>query len=136
MELLEFVGLLGVAAAELELGNRQALEHAGQVVEDAAKEAMGTYKFGWPPLAPETVAGKATGDSPLLETGELRDSIGHTVVDAHTCDVGSNDPKAAYHELGTARIPPRSFLVAAAMDTEAEVVAVLGEGAVKALIAP
>jgi hypothetical protein len=49
------------------------------LLEDSAKEALGTHEFGWPPLQPETIARKATGDSPLLETGALRDSIKHNV---------------------------------------------------------
>jgi hypothetical protein len=63
----------------------------------------------------------------------LRDSIGHTVVDGHTCDVGSDDPKAEYRELGTATIPPRSFLVSAAMEMEPEVLRLLGYGGIRAL---
>ena len=42
-------------------------------VRDKAKEAIGTYKYGWEPLGPAAVA--KHGDTPLLDTGELRDSI-------------------------------------------------------------
>lgn len=128
-ELMGFVGVLMHAAHSIEHQRIHRMEKAGKLVEECAKDAIGTYHFGWPPLAPETVARKATGDSPLLETGELRDSIEHKVVDAHTVDVGTNDPKAPYHELGTAKIPARSFLVSAAMEQEHAVVELFGEGA-------
>jgi phage gpG-like protein len=61
------------------------------------------------------------GDTPLLETGELRDSIQHVVGREGTevvGYVGTNDPIAKYHELGTRTIPPRSFLGEAAMRQE------------------
>ncbi len=92
---------------------------ACEMVANAAKEALGTYEFGWISLRPETIAHKMRGDSPLLETGELRDSIqwnssgllGH---------VGSNLDRAVWQELGTSRgIPPRPFLGAAAAQQEA-----------------
>jgi phage gpG-like protein len=134
ISLLRFVEVLTRVAVHVDLEGHHALERAGQLVEDTAKEAIGTYAFGWPPLKPETIARKTTGDSPLLETGALRDSIGHTVIGNHRCEVGSNDPKAEYHELGTATIPPRSFLVSAAMEKEAEVVKLLGESGVRALM--
>jgi phage gpG-like protein len=80
---------------------------------EEAKTAIGTYRLDWPPLKPETVARKARGDTPLLETGELRDSIEHMVAREGTevvGYVGTNDPIAKYHELATRTIPPRSFL--------------------------
>lgn len=108
-----------------------ALEKAAVIVETEAKRVLGTHDYGWPPLAPETIAAKATGDSPLLETGELRDSIHHSVghTGAHAgleADVGSDNDKAIWHELGTARVPPRPFLSGAAIHKEHEVVALIG----------
>ena len=91
------------------------------MVEKEAKTAIGTYRFEWTPLQPETVARKARGDTPLLETGELRDSIEHIVGREGTevvGYVGTNNPIAKYHELGTRHIPPRSFLGEAAMRQE------------------
>lgn len=84
------------------------------IVEKAAKDVIGTYAYGWPALKPETIARKAQGDTPLLETGEMRDSIRSiaalSVLGAEGL-VYSTDPVAVYQELGTSRgIPPRSFL--------------------------
>jgi HK97 gp10 family phage protein len=99
------------------------------MVEKEAKTAIGTYRYDWTPLKPETVARKARGDTPLLETGELRDSIQHTVVREGievVGYVGTNDPLAKYHELGTRHIPPRSFLGEAAMRQEHKIHKMMG----------
>jgi len=124
---MRFSSLGGFAAhlltieADLELAREVCVEKACRMVEKEAKTAIGTYRFDWPPLQPETVARKARGDTPLLETGELRDSIEH-VVGREGAEVvgyvGTNDPIAKYHELGTRTIPPRSFLGEAAMRKE------------------
>lgn len=83
-------------------------------VEAQAKAVIGTYAYGWPALKPATVARKATGDSPLLETGHLRDSIAQRAELAAGGAEGvvySSDKIAVYQEFGTSRgIPPRSFL--------------------------
>jgi phage gpG-like protein len=123
MNIAEFVGVLGQIAV-MEAADRRALEKAAVIVETESKRVLGTYDYSWPPLQPETVASKATGDSPLLETGELRDSIHHEV-HGHEADVGSDNDKAVWHELGTSRVPPRSFLMQAAVHKEHEVVKVL-----------
>jgi hypothetical protein len=100
----------------------QQLEEAARIIEDEAKRVIGTYEYGWPPLQPATVARKAA-DTPLYETGEMRDSIEHYVdPQSLKAEVGSNNPKALWHELGTVTIPARSFLMGAAMRKEKEIV--------------
>jgi hypothetical protein len=74
---------------------------------------IGVPHSWWPPLAETTLERKDNVNTPLFETGELRDSIQHNS-DQHEGYVGSNNPKAEWHEFGTTRIPPRSFLGAAA----------------------
>lgn len=102
---------IGVA---YEAGIHEALEEACVIIETEAKSYPGEYQSGWAPLKPETIAHKATGDSPLLETGEMRDSYEHTV-EGKSGYVGSNDDKAVWQELGTSRgIPPRPVLELAA----------------------
>jgi hypothetical protein len=119
--LSEFAADLTRIAIEMPLAEHEALKKAAEIVEEEAKRVIGTYDYGWPALKPETIARKSRGDTPLLETGEMRDSIGHTVF-PHEAYVGSNDMKAVYQELGTSRgIPPRSFLGGAAMHKEHEV---------------
>ena len=116
-----FAAHLLTIEADLKLSQEVCIEKACRMVEKEAKTAIGTYRFEWTPLQPETVARKARGDTPLLETGELRDSIEHIVGREGTevvGYVGTNNPIAKYHELGTRHIPPRSFLGEAAMRQE------------------
>jgi phage gpG-like protein len=102
---------IGVA---YEANIHEALDKACVVIETEAKSYPGEYQTGWAPLKPETIARKTTGDSPLLETGELRDSYEH-MVQGKSGYVGSNDDKAVWQELGTSRgIPPRPVLELAA----------------------
>ena len=72
-------------------------------------------------------------DDPLLRTGEFRDSIEHTVQDS-VAQVGSNNDVAVYQELGTNRIPPRSFLGGAMAEKLGDVKQIIGESAVAALV--
>jgi phage gpG-like protein len=110
------------------------LETAAQMVEAEAKNLIGVPHEFWEPLKPETIARKARGNTPLLETGELRDSIEHTIIDSHHAEVGSNSDIAVFQELGTASIPPRSFLMQAAVHKEEEVNKIAKELAVAALL--
>ena len=103
----------------------EAMDKVGALVEDTAKHAIGTYELGWTPLKPETIARKANGDTPLLESGEMRDSIGH-VTQGRETSIGSNDQVAVYQELGTAKIPPRSFLQGSAIYKETEIKNIIG----------
>ena len=93
----------------LEIG----LDKVGELAATMAVHYLGTYQEGWAPLKPETIARKATGDSPLLETGKMRDSISHYVNPFSVVMevvVGSTDKHAVFQEQGTSRIPPRPFL--------------------------
>lgn len=115
--LLGFSSLVTGLVAEMEHAIHHALEEAGEMVEKEAKRVIGTYDYNWVPLAPSTLAQKSA-DTPLLETGEMRESIEHTI-QGHTAYVGSDNQKAVYHELGTSRIPARPFLQGA-LDHEIE----------------
>jgi hypothetical protein len=112
-----FIVKLGQIERDLHEAESAILSKACLMVANAAKEALGTYEFGWVSLKPETIARKMRGDSPLLETGELRDSIEWNS-SGRVGHVGSNLDKAVWMELGTSKIPPRSFLAAAAMQQE------------------
>lgn len=122
-----------MAAASMNLAPE--MERAAQLIETRAKAAIGTYAYGWPPLAASTLAKKAA-DTPLLETGAMRDSIGHVVAgDGMSASVGSNEDKAVWQELGTSRgIPPRSFLAETARRSAADVVQIIGTGVGRTLL--
>jgi hypothetical protein len=129
----QFAAHLLTFEADLHLTQDACVEKACRMVEKEAKSAIGTYKFGWPPLQPETIAHKTTGDSPLLETGELKDSIEHVSGregGEAVGYVGTNDPVAKYHELGTRTIPPRSFLGEAAMRKEHKIHEMMGKAVI------
>src|SRR3984893_10958930 len=83
--------------ADMHYAEEVALEKVCVLLEKSAKSAIGTYKFSWTPLSPETIARKAGGDTPLLETGALRDSIQHNVdSNGKEAYVGTNHPIAGF----------------------------------------
>lgn len=129
--LLGFAAFLGTLKLEIEHANHSALERCGKVVQREAKRAIGTYDYGWPPLAASTVKKKGK-DTPLLETGEMRDSIKYTVThkvgavgDAEV-QIGSDNDKAKWHELGTSKFPPRPFLEGALKKKTPECLEIIG----------
>jgi len=131
--LTSMAGFLTELAVAMPMAEEAALKKAAALVEDEAKAEIGTYQgaagpfAAWPSLADETIARKENGDTPLLESGEMRDSIG-TVVSGHEAHVGSDDDKAVWQELGTSRgIPPRSFLGGAAVRKSPEVRDAIGQ---------
>lgn len=131
MNLLQGAALFSGMALEYEASKHSALEKACVIVETEAKDVIGTYRYGWEELKPETIARKANGDTPLLESGEMRDSIEHTV-QGDSGFVGSDSDKALWQELGTTRdgkqvIPPRSFLGGAAMRKGEDVAKAIGQ---------
>ena len=87
-------------------GSDKVLRAACRAVRIAAKGAIGTYRFGWPALAPSTLKRKPNGDRPLLVTGEFRKSIRQEIRPYHGM-VFSEDPRAAWFEFGTSKMPPR-----------------------------
>lgn len=126
MTLLGFAAMLTRAVAHIPRAQADVMEKAALVIEKEAKRVLGTYDYGWAPLSPITVARKAKGDTPGLETGGMRDSVQH----GSTKDelrVGSNDDKAVWFELGTSRgQPPRPFLSGALAEKLPEVEEIIG----------
>jgi phage gpG-like protein len=114
----ELATIFGTAIAETTAARHEALEVAAVIIEGEAKAVIGTYKYGWTELADSTKRDRERKgfppNEPLLRTGELRDSIEHSA-GVETAYVGSNLNIAVYQELGTSRIPPRSFLMGAAV---------------------
>lgn len=131
---MTFSSHLTMAALEMDHQQRLVLDRIGARMVSEIRSAIGSYRYGWPALQPATVARKRNGDTPLLETGELRNSYAHTVVDAHTVDIGSDNPKAIWHEYGTGHVPPRPVLVPAAQAVEQEVVQMAAEALMQPLL--
>jgi hypothetical protein len=143
MEMLELAAKLGeIVLAQHEMEHR-ALEKVGKLVEKRAKAKIGEYQdeagpfVGWAELADSTKSDRVNEgfpeDEPLLRTGQMRDSIEHVVIDSEV-QVGSDSDIAVYQELGTSRIPPRSFLGGAVADELPAIIDIIGDSAVAALI--
>jgi phage gpG-like protein len=110
LNLFEMAAEITAAAANMEVAKAAVIKGGCVILSSSAKDAIGTYKFGWPQLAPETLKHKDGVNTPLLESGELRASI-HWTADASEGWIGTNDPVGKYQEYGTFRgIPPRPFL--------------------------
>lgn len=135
MSFLSLASTFAALAVEIEQEVHEALHKVGEMVRDEAKDELGTYQgaagptAAWSPLAESTKADRvAKGypeDEPLLRSGDLRDSITYEV-EGDTVSIGSDSDVAVYQELGTATIPPRSFLAGAAYRKEPEIVAEIG----------
>ncbi len=101
-----------------------ALEAAAVIIEKEAKAEIGHYQNAagpfdaWAELADSTKADRVAkgfpANNPLLRSGELLHSISHSVEGDHAV-VGSDSDIAVYQEMGSSRIPPRSFLGGAAV---------------------
>lgn len=106
-----------------------ALHEAAMIVETEAKRVIGTYDYDWPVLAERTQQDRAAQgfapNEPGLRTGEMRDSIEHTVLPGEA-QVGSDNDKLVWFDQGTSRQPPRSVLMGAAVHTEEKVVERIG----------
>lgn len=121
MELPAFIEHLVRLRGGIPAAQRRGMKRAAELVKQEAQQLIGTEYEKWAPLAASTVAekqrlgytGRISATDPLYRTGELRATIGASW-DEHHARVGSNDPIAAYQEFGTARIPARPFLGAAA----------------------
>jgi hypothetical protein len=71
--LLEAAARFEALSRDMSLVGEGILSELAVLVRDQAKSVIGTYEYGWPALGPEAVA--KHGDTPLLETGELKGSI-------------------------------------------------------------
>src|SRR4051794_7536860 len=100
-----FVEQLATVAIAVKEAEHVLLEKAAVMVEKRAKEKIGEYQeqigpfVAWAELADSTKADREkhgyAEDQPLLRSGEMRDSIEHTVQGSEAC-VGSNSDIAVY----------------------------------------
>jgi hypothetical protein len=145
--LLGFIGKLAEMTVHAHEITKVSLTEAARVVQKEAKESLGEYQtetgqFGpWPELADSTKVNRLalgyTENNPGLREGEMRDSIEVTVkVDGFTgtADIGSDDDKLVYFELGTEHQPPRSVLGGALFREKDRVLSVIGSSAFGTLI--
>jgi hypothetical protein len=119
--LLQFIAELPAIERDVHASGPKIVEQACKIIQRKAKAAIGKEHEMWAPLAPSTIADKAhhgyPTPKPLLRSGELRDSIQYQVHGLEGA-VGSDLDRALWLEMGTSRIPPRSFLVSSAISSE------------------
>lgn len=128
MNLLGLATVFAAVAHDMK-DNSEGLEKAAEIVEAEAKSALGTYRYDWPPLGPAAVA--KHGDTPLVDTGAMRDSI-HHVVEGNRAVIGTDSEIAVYQTYGTSRgIPPRPFMAPAALAKEHEIVEAIGQAVIR-----
>lgn len=134
---------------------RDALEQIGQRVEATAKAEFGIYQpevgdfEAWKELADATKADRVhqgyPEDTPLLRSGETRDSISHMVsteglttpsvqVIESEVAIGSTSDIMLYQELGTPTIPPRPVLGPALLQNDHFVKEILGRAAAAGIL--
>ena len=122
-----FATYLAGLEAEIMAAQLRALVIAGEIVKTEAKAEIGNYQdqvgdiVGWAELAQSTKDDRVrqgySENDPLLRDGTLRDSI-ESKVEMPTPSIGvvqTGSPLAVaeWQEMGTKRIPPRSFLAGA-----------------------
>ena len=138
-----FIEHVSTLHAKEALAVHNGLKRAAKMVEVQAKSEIGVYQSAigefpkWEELADSTkddrVSKGYTENDPLLRSGKLRDSIHHDV-DGLEAIIGSDSDIAVYQELGTENIPPRPFLGSALAIKEGQVIRIIGEHVVSALI--
>ncbi len=105
--------------ADIRLAEEAAVVSGCKLIQRKAKGMLGHEQPIWQGLKPETIARKAHGNTPLLETGEMKASIEMTAPLNENGQivgyVGSNSMIAVYQEMGTKNIPPRPFISTAGM---------------------
>jgi hypothetical protein len=99
--LLSFAAHLGAIERDLKLAGEGIIAKWFMAVRQNAMDAIGTYRYGWPELAPSTVERKGGRDEPLFDTGELRRSIGIKLYENRAV-VGTNDETAEWHGMSWA----------------------------------
>jgi hypothetical protein len=134
--------LLTTATAEA-VALHGGLTAAAIEVEKSAKGEIGVYQAqigpfpAWEALADATEDQKARmgypADSPLLGSGEMQESYTHEVSSLEAV-VGTPDPKALYHEIGTDRMPPRPVLGPALLHNRERIERLIGEAAVAGIL--
>jgi hypothetical protein len=134
--------LVGFRLAEA-VALHKGLEAVARHIEATAKDKIGEYQDGigpfpaWDPLADATEKDKERLgyplESPLLRTGDLRDTIGHEIQPLEAI-VGSTDDVMVYQEIGTDRIPPRPVLGPAALENDSLIHALVGAATVIGLM--
>jgi hypothetical protein len=123
--LLQAAAKFEAFSKSMQYANEAILTEWAVAVQKRAKESLGSYQKGWPKLAESTVERKGGRDTPLLDTGELRDSISGFVEmygkEHGRGVVGTPLEKGLWAELGTTHEPARAWLLPAALHSKSDI---------------
>ncbi|WP_321354528.1 hypothetical protein [Pseudomonas extremaustralis] len=121
----------------------KALEKSAARVAKVAKDEIGSYQTSigdfpaWAPLKSATESAKRRAgyeeNSPLLASGEMRDSI-QSKVYGDEAIIFSTDEKMVYHEFGTLNIPARPVLGPAVLRSGEYIRRAMSQALVRGLI--
>lgn len=136
----QFAGYIEQTLAQVEPQLELGLAKVGELTQTMAVEYIGHELPQWPRLAEATIAektrlgfvGHLSPTDPLLRSGADRASI-EVAVQGLEQAVGSDRKVFLYQEMGTAKIPPRPAIGAAAAASLPYAQEVFGEIAVKLL---
>ncbi len=121
LSLLELAAKLTAAQHAVEAVTPEIIRAACIILKEQAQSEIGVPGWGWPPLAPDTLARKGV-NTPLLEEGDLQESIAWNSSGTEGY-VGTDNFTGPLHEFGTSKMPPRPFLATALSMKEADIVA-------------
>ncbi len=153
--------LRGELPGRINEGISLGLVQAGEMIAGEMRGELGTYQKGdagfedWVPLSNATLEGfgpvppKKNGDTPLLEDGTMRDSIGYRV-HADGVEIGTDDPVAVFQDQGTERrgvpfvkdisvepgVPGREFVGRAGFRKAPEAADAIGAAVAGAMVKP
>ncbi len=140
-DLLGFAAHLGAIQRDMHELGPAIVRHGAEAIRDRARSYIGTYdaKPRWPELAKSTKKERAhkgyAENEPLLRTGEMRNSIEITISpNGLEAQIGSDNDKAVWHELGTSRAPPRPFLQPAAVEMAPKIQRAAGRATLAAML--
>jgi hypothetical protein len=120
--ILEAVAKFKQFEVNMGLASEAILIEIAVLIREEAKSRIGEYQAGWPPLAASTVARKGS-DKPLLDTGELKESIS-AHIKMHGPQHGSAYiplERGLFAELGTSREPPRPWLLPSVLESRKDI---------------
>jgi hypothetical protein len=122
--ILEFVAKLKAFETNMGFATEAILIEIAVLIREEAKTKIGEYQKGWPPLAESTVKRKGH-DRPLLDTGELKESIS-AFVEMHGPEsgravIGSPLERGLFAEIGTRHEPPRPWLLPAVLESRKDI---------------
>ncbi len=145
--ILGFAAKLTELTVAVHVESEKSLTKAAKIVQKEAKKELGNYQgaagpfVAWAELAGSTKDQRIklgyTENDPGLRSGETRESIEYTVTMSGftgQAEIGSNEDKMVWFELGTDKQPPRSALGGALFRKSDQVANLIGASIYGALI--